>query len=1231
MTRTTPDGTWIYAHSEAGTAWTTTVTDPQNNQTVLNFQGIYETQRQAYQGSTGGTLLGTFYTCYNGAAYPCNSTAITLPITQIAVINSWASGQTSKTVTNLNSYGLQTEVDEYAYGSGTPGSLVRKTVTSYASLGNNVSDRPATLSVYAAGASNPSSQSSYAYDQGSVTATSGTPQHVAVSGSRGNATTTTYLTQGTSTIATAATYFDTGMAQILSDSNGNQTTYTYGTSSCGNSFPTSISMPLTLTRSQTWNCNGGLFTSLTDQNGQVANSNYDLMNRPAQWNFPDSGWKLSNYTSATQKDTYTGITGTTPSTSCTSCRHVQLNLDSSGRESTRILVNDPDGQVTTSMVYDSLGRLQKTSNPYRSTSDPTYGFNTYAFDALSRPTSITLADSNVVVYYYGSDVSTHGGASSQLCASGSYGLGYPKLAVDETGKKHQTWTDALGRTIEVDEPDSSGSLTIGTCHAYDALDNLTQTVQGSQTRTYTYDALSRKTSEVTPEAGTTNFYFTTSGGALCSGNPRSPCRRIDARGITTTYNYDGMNRLISKTYSDSTPTVNFYYDESSVTVAGTVYTLTNTKGRLSHTSAASGTAITVHSYDKMGRQQDLWQCTPYNCSSTSIWNAHYAYDLAGDTTSWQHPAGEIITQTISNARRITQITSSLNDSTHPGTLAQNIKYAPRGVVSQLQNGCTGTGCTQEQETYDYNNRYELARIQLGTSSSNNANSCLVHNFYSGVANPTSCSIPSQASTGNTRQEVGHYFLDNSNSALSHAASYTYDAMNRLATSAATGSTTYNLAFSYDRYGNMTCVTNGQTNGPCPNYSFNTSTNQISNGGYSYDASGNLTADGTGTGSHTYQWDAENHLKSIDSGSTATYTYNALGWRIEKIVAGTYTEYAYHASGEELGENNRSIWTLRVVPFAGRHLAHYQGSPEKTYFMHASRLGSTSQATDYSGAMAQDQLYYPWGGEWNMVGSVQEKRFARLGHRDVTETGLDPTLFRMYSPNQGRWLSSDPRPGRLQDPQSLNRYAYARGDPFNIVDPSGDEFSSCEPSDPSCRGGCDPNFDPMCGCDPEGGSCCPAEAESCGPSGGGGGGPGPTCWAYLYARPFEYPLLNRFITHTFWTVQGDLGRGYDTLDGQRNVAKRRFPRFPRMYLNLCGAGKCDPLADDTPAMATWSWGGSCSCFEADAMSLFVRIFPNNTLPYRLVPGPNSNTAAKWIGLAGFLSPPQPPGSVGWNFP
>jgi len=60
LTRTTPDtgaDSWTYAHSETGTAWTTTITDPQSNKTVLNFQGIYQTERQVYQGAS--TLLKT--------------------------------------------------------------------------------------------------------------------------------------------------------------------------------------------------------------------------------------------------------------------------------------------------------------------------------------------------------------------------------------------------------------------------------------------------------------------------------------------------------------------------------------------------------------------------------------------------------------------------------------------------------------------------------------------------------------------------------------------------------------------------------------------------------------------------------------------------------------------------------------------------------------------------------------------------------------------------------------------------------------------------------------------------------------------------------------------------------------------------------------------------------------------------------------------------------------------
>src|SRR5207245_2640277 len=116
-------------------------------------------------------------------------------------------------------------------------------------------------------------------------------------------------------------------------------------------------------------------------------------------------------------------------------------------------------------------------------------------------------------------------------------------------------------------------------------------------------------------SSTTHFCYTSLGSAcatpdtgttLCSGNPGAVCRRTDARSITTTYAYDALNRLTSKTYNDAphTPTANFYYDETSVLAKGQTLTLTNTLGRLSHTSAASGAALTVHSYDAMGRIKD---------------------------------------------------------------------------------------------------------------------------------------------------------------------------------------------------------------------------------------------------------------------------------------------------------------------------------------------------------------------------------------------------------------------------------------------------------------------------------------------------------------------------------------------------------------------------------------------------------------------------------------------------
>jgi hypothetical protein len=162
-------------------------------------------------------------------------------------------------VDNWNAYGMPTEADEYDYGTNTYGALLKKTLITYAALGNNINAFSQTTTVCSptgtasacGGTGTVVSQTTISYDQTSVTAHIGTtPQHVSVSGSRGNLTTVSYLTSGTSTLSKTFTYYDTGMMKTAVDVNGSSSTVTYNypdaSSTCGNAFPTSVSEPLSL-------------------------------------------------------------------------------------------------------------------------------------------------------------------------------------------------------------------------------------------------------------------------------------------------------------------------------------------------------------------------------------------------------------------------------------------------------------------------------------------------------------------------------------------------------------------------------------------------------------------------------------------------------------------------------------------------------------------------------------------------------------------------------------------------------------------------------------------------------------------------------------------------------------------------------------------------------------------------------------------------------------------------
>ncbi|MCV4860529.1 hypothetical protein OFB63_31250, partial [Escherichia coli] len=83
----------------------------------------------------------------------------------------------------------------------------------------------------------------------------------------------------------------------------------------------------------------------------------------------------------------------------------------------------------------------------------------------------------------------------------------------------------------------------------------TQIVQGGQTRTFSYSSLSRLISATNPESGTFTYRYDPNGNLLT---------KTDARGISTTYTYDGLNRVTFRNYSDSTPDIAYTYDDPAV-------------------------------------------------------------------------------------------------------------------------------------------------------------------------------------------------------------------------------------------------------------------------------------------------------------------------------------------------------------------------------------------------------------------------------------------------------------------------------------------------------------------------------------------------------------------------------------------------------------------------------------------------------------------------------------------
>jgi RHS repeat-associated protein len=274
--------------------------------------------------------------------------------------------------------------------------------------------------------------------------------------------------------------------------------------------------------------------------------------------------------------------------------------------------------------------------------------------------------------------------------------------------------------------------------------------------------------------------------------------------------------------------------------------------------------------------------------------------------------------------------------------------------------------------------------------------------------------------------------------------YIYDDFNRLASASETntaGTVVSGLAWDYDRYGNRWHQRVTAGSGTTQMVSYNPATNQASTN-LSYDGAGDVLSDGY----HQYQYDAESRLLSVDN--SISYIYDAEGRRVGKTDG---TRYVVGLGGQVIDALSGTTWTRTEVYAGGRHLA--TATAAGVAFDHGDWIGTERARTSAVGELCQETSSEPYG---DMAQSATPAGTSACsptpdfltGKPRDTESNLDAFGARYFSSMYGQWMSPDwsAEPvavpyASLGNPQSLNLYAYAGGDPIDGEDPDGHSLYS----------------------------------------------------------------------------------------------------------------------------------------------------------------------------------------------
>jgi RHS repeat-associated protein len=195
------------------------------------------------------------------------------------------------------------------------------------------------------------------------------------------------------------------------------------------------------------------------------------------------------------------------------------------------------------------------------------------------------------------------------------------------------------------------------------------------------------------------------------------------------------------------------------------------------------------------------------------------------------------------------------------------------------------------------------------------------------------------------------------------------------------------------------------------------------------------------------------LASGYNNSTTTYGYDKAGARVLQTSTTSTTYYpskffslaSSTSGGASWATSTNYLW-LGDTLLATIDQKLYNGTATGsaiTRYVHPDHLGSTNVVTDASGTIAQLLDYYPYGA--TRVSSTtfptNENR-QYIGQFSDVQTNLSYLQARYYDSARGQFVSEDPvfwgdpKSQNLRNPQGLNSYNYANGNPITNSDKSG---------------------------------------------------------------------------------------------------------------------------------------------------------------------------------------------------